>query len=49
MACSGATNTKGAYRAAMMGGGGGTTTWMVGKVVAEDENEEGLDSAKGVI
>jgi hypothetical protein len=46
MACSGAANTKGAYRAAMMGGGGGTTTWMVGEVATEDEEEEGLSGTE---
>jgi hypothetical protein len=49
MACSGAANTKGAYRAAMMGGGGGATTWMIGEVATEDKDEEGLDSTEGVI
>jgi hypothetical protein len=49
MACSGAANTKGAYRAAMMGGGGGTTTWVVGEVATEDEDEEGLGGAEIVI
>ena len=49
MACSGADNTKGAYRAAMMGGGGGTTTWVVGEVAAEDEDNEGLGGTEVVI
>ena len=49
MACSGTTNTKGAYQAAMMGGGGGATTWMIGDIATEDEDEEGLDSTEGVI
>ena len=49
MACSGAANTKGAYRATMMGGGGGAITWMIGEVATEDEDEEGLDSTEGVI
>ena len=33
----------------MMGGGGGVTTWMIGEVATEDEDEEGLDSAEGVV
>ena len=49
MSCSGTTNTKGAYQAAMMGGGGGMTTWMVGEVAAEDKDAEGLDSTEKVI
>jgi hypothetical protein len=49
MACRGATNTKGAYRAAMMGGGGGMKPRMIGEVKTEDKDEEGLDSTKGVI
>ena len=32
----------------MMCGGGGITDWMIGEVVAEDEDEEGLDSTKEV-
>jgi hypothetical protein len=40
MACSGAANTKGAYRAAMTGGGGETT---------EDEADEGLGGDEVVI
>jgi hypothetical protein len=49
MACSGAANTKGAYRVAMMGGGGGTTTWVVGEVVTEDEVDEGLGDTQVMI
>jgi hypothetical protein len=33
----------------MMCGGGGITDWMIGEVVTEDEDEEGLDSTEGVI
>jgi hypothetical protein len=33
----------------MMCGGGGITNWMIGEVVTKDEDEEGLDSTKGVI
>ena len=32
-----------------MCGGGGITDWRIGEVVTEDEDEEGLDSTKGVI
>jgi hypothetical protein len=32
-----------------MCGGGGITDWMIGEVVTEDEDEEGLDSTEGVI
>jgi hypothetical protein len=49
MACSGAANTKGAYRAAMRGGGGGTMTGVVGEVATEDEDDEGLGGAEIVI
>jgi hypothetical protein len=48
MACSGADNTKGAYRVAMMSGGGGVTTWMVDEVATEDECKEGLDITEGL-
>jgi hypothetical protein len=33
----------------MMGGGGGITNWMIGEVVAEDGDGEGLDSTEGVV
>jgi hypothetical protein len=33
----------------MMGGGGGITNWMISEVVTKDEDEEGLDSTKGVV
>jgi hypothetical protein len=33
----------------MMGGGGGIIDWIIGEVVTDDEDEEGLDSTKGVI
>jgi hypothetical protein len=33
----------------MMCGGGGITGWMIGEVVIEDEDEEGLDSVEGVV
>jgi hypothetical protein len=33
----------------MMGGGGGITNWTIGKVAAEDEDEEGLESTERVI
>jgi hypothetical protein len=33
----------------MMCGGGGITEWMIGGVVTEDEDEEGLDSIEGVV
>jgi hypothetical protein len=33
----------------MMCGGGRITDWMIGEVVIEDEDEEGLDSTEGVI
>ena len=32
----------------MMCGGGGITDWMIGEVVAEDEDKEGLDSIEEV-
>jgi hypothetical protein len=33
----------------MMCGGDGITDWIVGEVVTDDEDKEGLDSAEGVI
>jgi hypothetical protein len=33
----------------MMGGGGGITNWMIGEVVAGDEDKEGVDSTEGVV
>jgi hypothetical protein len=33
----------------MIGGGGGVTDWIIGEVVTEDKDKEGLDSAEGVV
>jgi hypothetical protein len=33
----------------MMGGGSGIIGWMIGEVVTEDEDKEGLDSTEGVV
>jgi hypothetical protein len=49
MACRGAANTKGAYRAAMTGGGGRTTTEVIGEVATEDEGDEGLGGAEVLV
>jgi hypothetical protein len=33
----------------MIGGGGGITNWMIGEVVTEDEDEEGLAGTEGAV
>jgi hypothetical protein len=49
MACKGATNTNGAYLAAMIGGGGWTTTCVIGGVVTEDVEDEGLEGQSDLV